>query len=355
MKKTKSVLLSASAAFLLMFSIAANVTAATKLRMASSFPGGPLTEYGAKAFAEYVNQMSDGSLEVQLFPSGSLGSPLKVAETVKNGVADLGHTWIGYDWGKQTSAVLFGGFAGSPDPEVMIQWLYNGDGLKLQREFREKEFDLVSFPLGIRTTEVFLHSRNDVKTLEDLKGLKIRTAGAWLGMLDEMGASPVTVPAGDVFPMLSRGALDATEWGSPWENEQAGLHRIAKYVIVPGVHQPTAPHELVINKKVWNELSEREQWIIQKAAKIATIETWMKLGYEDSKSLKKFEAEGNIVSELDVEVQKTARELAYEWAEKQSKEDPRFAEIWGNQKEFMKTWSQGDRSRSVYDMSEIIQ
>ena len=69
-------------------------------KMATAWPGGPLMDIGAKAFAERMDQFSGGRFKIQTFPGGALGNALKVPETVKNGVAECGHTWIGYDWGK---------------------------------------------------------------------------------------------------------------------------------------------------------------------------------------------------------------------------------------------------------------
>ena len=167
-------------------------------KMATGWSGGPLMEIGAKAFAENVERMSNGRISVEVFPAGTLGPGRKVSETVKNGVADMGHTWVGYDWGADTTAVLFGGYAGSFDTERMLHWLYRAGGAEMQAEWRMENFNLVSMPLFIRTAEVFLHSREPVKTLEDLQGLKLRTAGAWLEISKGMGAAPVTMPGGDV-------------------------------------------------------------------------------------------------------------------------------------------------------------
>lgn len=322
-----------------------------QFKMATGWAGGPLMEIGAKAFAERVNQISNGRIEVQVFPGGALGNALKVSETVKHGVAEMGHTWMGYDWGKNTATVLLGGFAGSPNSEPMLHWLYQGGGVELQRQFREEEFGVVSFPLFIRTAEVFLHSREPVRTLEDLQGLKIRTAGAWLGMLEELGASPVTVPGGDVFPMLSRGAIDATEWGTAWENIDPGLHRIAKYVIVPGVHQPVAPFELVINMDTWNSLSEEDKRAVRLAAKLTTLESWLRIGVEDAKALDFFRSQGNEVIELADEVQVKAREIAVDWAEKQAADNEWFERIWASQREFMELWRRGEITRNVVDVA----
>ena len=171
-------------------------------KMATGWAGGPLMDIGAKAFAERIGALSGGRIKVQTFPGGALGNALKVPETVKNGVAECGHTWMGYDWGKDPATVLFGGYAGSMDSERMLHWLYGAGGTKMQREHREATESLISMPLFLRTAEAFLHSRKPVRTLADLKGLKLRTAGAWLEMAKELGAAPVTTAGGDVYPML---------------------------------------------------------------------------------------------------------------------------------------------------------
>src|SRR5688572_5509197 len=184
-------------------------------KMATAWPGGPLMDIGAKAFAERLAFFSGGRMKIQVFPGGALGNALKVSETVKNGVAELGYTWMAYDWGVDKTTVLFAGYAGSFDSERMLHWIYEGGGLDLWRQYREEKFGVVSFPMLIGPAEVFLHSRRPVRTLEDLKGLKLRTSGAWLDMAKDLGAAPVTMAAGEIFTALERGVIDAAEWSTP--------------------------------------------------------------------------------------------------------------------------------------------
>lgn len=315
--------------------------------LATAWSGGPLMEIGAQAFAERVETMSDGRIQIEVHPAGTLGPGLKVSETVVNGVADMGHTWAGYDWGADPTAVLFGGFAGSFDTERMLHWLYKAGGTELQAEWRDDKFDLVSMPLFIRTAEVFLHSRKPVQTLEDLQGLKLRTAGAWLEISKGMGAAPVTMPGGDVYPALERGAIDATEWGTPWENQAPGFHRVTKYVIIPGVHQPTAPFELVINKEAWNALSDADQRIIRDAAFMTTLDSWLTIGQNDAQALAFYREQGNEIIELDPEVQYEAREAGLDWAEGLAAENEWFKRVLDHQKEFGDLWKGADRYRKV--------
>lgn len=316
-------------------------------KMTTAWPGGPLMEIGAKAFCEKVEFFTEGRIKIQPFPAGALGNALKVPETVKNGVAECGHTWMGYDWGADTTTCLFGGYAGSFDTERMLHWMYEYDGAKMQRQFRDETAGVISIPLFIRTAEVFLHSRKPVKTLADLKGLKLRTAGAWVDMTREMGAAPVTTPGGEIYTALERGVIDATEWGTLWENISPGFYKVAKYLIIPGVHQPTAPFELVINKAAWAKLSPRDQKIVEETARLVTFDTWTKIGAEDAKSLEVYKKAGNEIIELDPEVQYESRKVADRWADKQAAGNAWFKKVLESQRAFEKEWALADNYRKV--------
>lgn len=316
-------------------------------KMATSWGGGPLMELGAKAFAEKVELLTNGRVKVQVFTGGTLGKALKVSDTVKNNIAQAGHTWMGYDWGKNKAAVVFGGFAGSMDSERMLHWLYEGGGVQMWRDFRMEEFGVVSMPLFIRTAEAFLHSRKPVRSMADLKGLKLRTAGAWLEISKGMGAAPVTMPGAEVFTSLDRGALDATEWGTLYENISPGFHKIAKYVIIPGVHQPVAPFELIINKDAWAKLSDTDKKLVDQAAKIVTFESWTRIGHEDAKALEFYRGAGNEIIELDEEVQREVKKAAIDWGKTQGNENAWFKKAYESQLAYEELWKDATRYRNT--------
>jgi TRAP-type mannitol/chloroaromatic compound transport system substrate-binding protein len=316
-------------------------------KMATGWGGGPLMEIGAKDFAENLKEASNGRFDIQVFPGGSLGGSLKVSETVEQGIAEMGHTWMGYDWGKDKTAVLFGGYAGGMSAERMLHWLYRAGGTELQREFRREQAGVISMPLFIRTSEVFLHSNKPVKSLEDLKGLKIRTAGAWISMARELGASPVTMPGAEVYTALDRGTIDATEWGTLWENKSPGFHKITKYVIIPGVHQPSAPFELVINEEAWDSLSKEDQQLVERVARQTTLESWMTIGQEDAKAIEFFKEQGNEIIELSDEVQQAAKNQGLKWATEVAEGNDWFAQVFRHQRKFEQQWQNADDWRTV--------
>ncbi len=350
MSKSLSTISTLAAAGLLIGAVQATTAAAAEehsWKLASAWGGGPLHELGAKGFAKNVEMLTDGRIKIQVFAAGTLGKSFKVTETVKNNVAQAGHHWPGYDWGKDTTAVAFGSFAGSMDSERMIHWLFEGGGKELWRQWRDEKFGVVGFPCGIRTAEAFLHSRKAIRTLADLKGLKFRTAGAWQAISKRLGAAPVSLPGGEVYTSLERGVIDATEWGTLYENIKPGFNKIAKYVIIPGVHQPSAPFECVVNKAAWGKLSARDQGLVLLAGKMATFDFWTKVGHEDANALEYYKKAGNEIIELDEAVQKQVKKMAIGWGDEQAAKNEWFAKVWAHQKAYDLLWKDASRYRNT--------
>ena len=101
--------------------VAGSASAEQTLKMATSWGGGLVMEKQAKHFAEQVEFLANNEIKIEVFPGGTLGTALKVSETVRNGVADLGHTRDGYDWGIDKATALLSGYAGGLNAEQLIQ------------------------------------------------------------------------------------------------------------------------------------------------------------------------------------------------------------------------------------------
>ena len=260
MKRKLSILLVLAMAFALLVAASPAAAKTYRWRMATSWPAGiPLYTDMAEVLAKTVTDLSGGQIKIQVLPGGSVVPALEITDNVRKGVVQLGHTWPGYDIGRGPATALFGGYAGGMESVPMMHWLYVGGGKEIWRDYRMEKFDVVSMPCGIRPPEAFAHSHKPIRKLEDFKGLKMRTVGAWSQILPKLGASVVSLPGGEVYQALERKVIDATEWATPGENVISGFQDIAKYVIVPGAHQPSAPFELTINKDAWNSLSKELQ------------------------------------------------------------------------------------------------
>ena len=113
------------------------VSAADKeWKMATPWGGGPWLERDAQTFANYVNQLTSGDIEIEVFPGGTLGGALRVTNTVKAGVADVSHNYINYDYGTDPTAALLAGHSSGLTPEEFMMWMYEGGGAELYEEFR---------------------------------------------------------------------------------------------------------------------------------------------------------------------------------------------------------------------------
>ena len=321
-------------------------TAAEKWSMATSWGGGPPLETAAKGYAENVKFLTNGEIEIEVFPGGTLGSPLKVTESVRNGVAEIGHHWVGYDWGIDKTTVLLGGWTGGLNAEQMIHWIYEGGGMAMWQEYKKEKFDVVSFPCGIYPREVGLHSKKRVQKLEDFKGLKQRTAGAWAEISQELGVSAVILPGAEVYPALERGVIDAVEWSTLYLNKSAGFHKIAKYIIMPGYHHPTSVLECNVNKDVWARIGERNQKLLMLAGKMTTHKVYEETGHQDASAYEFYASSGNEMVVVDDEVLAKTQELAQAWADKVAKDQGGwFDKILQNQRAYQKLWSKAHQYR----------
>ena len=125
--------------------------------MATAWSGGPFLEEDAKGFAELVKKLTNGRIQINVFPGGMLGSALKVSDTVRSGVVQAGHSWMGYDWGIDKGTLALSGGPGHLTPEEFLMWLFEAGGAELWFEYRKEVFGIASIPCQISPTEIFLH------------------------------------------------------------------------------------------------------------------------------------------------------------------------------------------------------
>ncbi len=340
-KNFKSVMIAFSV-IMLVFSLLQVVPAHAKnykWRMATSWPAGiPVYTDMAVAFAKQVEAMSGGRMKIKVLPGGTVAPPLETTNAVKKGIVEMGHTWPGYDIGRNATTALLGGYAGSMESVGMMHWLYAGGGEKLWQQFRSEEFGVMTFVCGIRPPEAFAHSHKPLRTLDDFKGFKMRTVGAWAQILPKLGGSVISLPTAEVYQALERKIIDGTELASPGENIIMAYHEVAKYVVVPGAHQPTAPFELAINQKKWESLPADLKTIIKQAAIETTFMSWIKIGELDMKALDTFRKNGNVIIFLDPSVQKEILKLGKEWAQEHAAKNTWFKKIYDSQENFEKEW-----------------
>lgn len=303
-------------------------------RMATPWSGGPWLERDAQSFANHVNQLSNGRYAIKTFPGGTLGSALKVTEMVKSGVAQVSHNYINYDYGMDPTTALLAGHSSGLTPEEFMLWMYQGGGVELYEEFRREKFKVVAFPCSILGTEIFLHSRKPVRTLEDFKGLRLRTSGAWAEIASRLGASTVVMAGSEIYTALERGVIDAAEWGSPEMNKPTGFQEVAQYVIFPGVHQSGGVLECEFNMKAWNKLSDQDQNLMRQAAKLSVFDSWLASSYADLAAYEELKKGKNTLVELDPSFISAILKETRAWEDEYAAKNVWFKRVLESQRQF---------------------
>ena len=264
-------------------------------------------------------------------------------------MAQAGHTWPGYDWGIDKAAAIFGGYVGSPPAEALLHWVYAGGGIDLWREWRMEKFGVVGIPCGAHSDEIHIHSRKPIRTIEDLKGLKLRTSGAWAEVATTLGASTVILPGAEVYPALERGVVDAIEWATPGINLGLGFHKVAKYIILPGVHQPGAVLECVFDKGLWDSFDATTKTQLETAAKQSTLNSWMAVNMMDADALEKLKAAGAEIIRVDQSYVDDVAKATREWEDKYIASDGGwFKKVVEHQRAFMTVWKQTNQYRTEF-------
>lgn len=311
------------------------------LRAQSSYPAGlPQLYEPAKYFAELITKLTDGELEVKLYPSGAIVPAKEVLDAVNSGILDMGFTWAGWWQGKFPAAPLFGNsYPNGMQMYEMLGWIYNGGGLELWNEmYRSKNYNIVVLPpYGMLGSENFAWSKKPIKTLDDFKGLKFRTVGIWGKCLEKLGAHVVSLAGGEVYPALERGVIDACEFATPAIDKKIGLHEICNYLVVPGIHEPCAPLETLMNKKKWEKLPKNIQEKIKVALMTSSFWAINNALKQDAEAMEFFLNDPKIhVSKLSPEMIKKITEIGEEVMKEIAKKDAFFAKVWRSQVEYRK-------------------
>jgi TRAP-type mannitol/chloroaromatic compound transport system substrate-binding protein len=226
-----------------------------------NFPG---LGTGANRAAELITRMSGGRLRVTVYGAGERVPALEVFDAVSRGSAQMGHAGSYYWKGKAEAAPFFTSIPFGFTAQEMNAWLYFGGGMELWRELYAP-FNLVPFACGNSGTQMGGWFRKPIRSLSDLRGLKMRIPGLGGEVLARLGVTTVNIPGGELFTSLSSGAIDATEWVGPYNDLAFGLYKAAKFYHYPGWHEPGSTLEAFVNKAAWDALPEDLQAIVSTA------------------------------------------------------------------------------------------
>jgi TRAP-type mannitol/chloroaromatic compound transport system substrate-binding protein len=246
------------------------VHAASKIqwKMVTTWPKNfPGLGTGANSLAELITEMSGGRLTVKVYGAKELVPAFEVFDAVSRGTAEMGHGAAYYWKGKSEAAQFFSAVPFGLTAQEMNAWLYHGDGLKLWQEVY-RPFGLIPAAAGNTGVQMAGWFNREIKSVDDLKGLKMRIPGLGGEALRRAGGTPVSLPGGEIFTSLKTGAIDATEWVGPYNDLAFGLYKAAKYYYYPGWHEPGTTLEAMINQKAYDALPKDLQSIVTHACQV---------------------------------------------------------------------------------------
>ncbi len=248
-------------------------------RLTSSFPRTLDTIFGtAQMFARYVAEATGGRFRIQTFPAGEIVPGLAALDAVSTGSVECAQTATYFYAGKDPTLAFGTGVPFGFNARQQQSWWAFGGGEEIINGVL-KRFGVTSMPMGNSGCQMGGFFRKELNSPDDLKGLKFRISGMGGQVLAKLGAVPLQLPPGDVYPALERGSIDAAEFVGPYDDEKLGLVRVAKYYYYPGWWEGGAMMHLVVNQASWDALPETYRAIVRQACEAAN--TWM-LGKYDS-------------------------------------------------------------------------
>ncbi len=305
-----------------------------KWRLASSYPKSLETIYGAaERLSQRLKALSGGKFQIRVFAGGDLVPGLQVMDAVQNGTVECGHSASYYYVGKNMAfafdcAVPFGLTARQQNA-----WMYAGGGQQLMRELFAQH-NIVQFPGGNTGVQMGGWFRREIKSLADIRGLKMRIPGIGGQIMARLGAVPQTLAGSDIYPALERGALDAAEWVGPHDDEKLGFHKIARYYYYPGWWEGGPQLSFYVNQARWNELPETYKAAFETACAEANVTMTAEYDCRNPQALVRLARQGILLRAFPRDVMDAARKAAFAMYDEEAGRNPVFARIYGEWKKF---------------------
>ena len=303
-------------------------------RCASSFPRGLDAIYGsAETIGEITSALTGGRFRIRAYPAGELVPGLQVMDAVQQGTVQVGQSTSYYYTGKNQALAFDAGVPFGMTARQQDAWLNEGGGLDVVRGVFA-DFGIITFPGGNTGAQMGGWFRKEVNTPADLRGLKMRIPGLGGDVMDRMGVTVQLLPGGEIYPALERGAIDATEWVGPYDDEKLGLHRAADYYYYPGWWEPSASVSFEVNRAAWDSLSTDYQAVFEVAAQVSARRMLYTYDAKNPAALQRLIAGGTRLRPFSDEIMALARTTINEILEEYAAADAQYRHVYDHWRSF---------------------
>ena len=303
-------------------------------RLASSFPKSLDTIYGAaETFAKKIGEMSGGKFQISVHAGGELMPAFGVVDGVQNGTVEIAHTAPYYFFGKDETFAIGCTIPFGLNSRQMSAWMFEGNGLKLMREFYA-QYNIHSLPGGNTGAQMGGWYRKEIKSLADVKGLKMRIGGFGGKVLERIGAVPQNIPGGEIYQALEKGTIDAAEWVGPYDDLKLGFNKVAPFYHYPGWWEGGPQLDFFINTKAWEALTSDYKAMVETAASHAHVDMQAKYDARNPAALKQLVSQKTKLVAMPKSVMDAAFKASREIYDELNTKNPNWRKVYADYAEF---------------------
>jgi TRAP-type mannitol/chloroaromatic compound transport system substrate-binding protein len=307
--------------------------------MQSTYPGS-LTQLGelGKVIEQRLAAVSGGAIQVRFQEPGAIVPALEAFDAISTGAVQAGWSTPGYWTGKDTAFALFAAVPFGPAAPEYYAWFRFGGGKELFDELYA-EYNIKSLICAVIAPEAAGWFQREINSPADLEGLRMRFFGLGARVMEKLGVSTQLLAAGDIFPALELGTIDATEFSMPAIDYNLGFYQVAKHYYFPGWHQQSTMFDLMINLDEWNDLSDQQKAIFETVCE-ANVAYGLAEGEAiQSEALRKVQEEGVTVHTINDEVLTALRGAWDEVVAEETASNENFKRIWEHLQAFRENYS----------------
>lgn len=324
------------------FTLAATPAAAqnkVRFQLAAAFASNqPLAGEAGVDLVKRIARASGGTIDIKHNEPNALVPVLQSFDAVSQGSIDMAWSTAGFWSGKDTTFNFFGSIPYGPGVGEYLAWLDYGGGKQLMAEMYGK-YGIHALTCGMAPPEGSGWFRKEIKTLDDLKGLKMRFLGLGAKAMAKLGVATQLIAPGEIYQALQLGTIDAAEFSTPVQDLKLGFYQVAKFYYLPGWHQQSTALELLVNKKKWDALSDSHKAIIEQACGETIRQS---VAYGESAqfgALKEMQAKGVQVKTWSPEFLAAFRKSWEEVAAEEAAANPMFKKTWDSYSAFRRDYS----------------
>ena len=293
----------------------------------------PIVGTAGVRVAEMITTLSEGRFEVRFFEPGALVPGIQYYDPVSQGAVDAAWGTQGFNVNKNPTYAIFGAIPFGPGAGEYLAWMRFGGGDELWNELLARD-NIKGYVCNIIPPEASGWFRREIKSIEDLRGLKMRFYGLGARVMEKFGVSTQLLAAGDIYPALELGTIDATEFSLPVMDEGLGFHQVAKHYYFPGWHQQSTLNELLINKAAHDKLSDLNKKIIEAVCGYQTAYGIAEGEATQYAAIKRMQAKGVTIHEWPQEVLDKFHAAWLEVIKEETEKNPDLKKAWDSYSKF---------------------